>query len=232
MPAIARDGSNPTKVGVDPTVLSRRAIWRHAERITRQTQRFSSHHLGSLVANHVAQGEGFASDFCDAETPRNPGDVSKSQNLRLLRRMAFTDAAAASTIQMALRDTTVGSTPTSRAHGGAGPAPRPPGEVPRRPGAREQGRALAPEEQDQGDAARDADGVRPGRLPRAGAAGPRPADRPEGDAGGNSLLGHLLSALGEEKPRTRNLEVAANPSEEWTSAQVIIHVERQAAGPR
>jgi len=55
---------------------------------------------------------------------------------------------------------------------------------------------------------------------------------PKGMRGGNSLLGHLLSALGEEKPRTRNLEVAANPSEEWASAQVVIHVERQAAGPR
>jgi ABC-2 family transporter len=53
----------------------------------------------------------FASEFCDAETLRNPGDVSKSQNLQLLRHMALGHTTAASRVQMALRDTTVGSGP-------------------------------------------------------------------------------------------------------------------------
>jgi hypothetical protein len=73
----------------------------------------SSQHPCSLVAKLVAKDEGFVSDCCNTEPPQNPGDVSESQNLRLLRRTASADATVASMIQMALGDTTVGSTPRS-----------------------------------------------------------------------------------------------------------------------
>lgn len=72
---------------------------------------FLSQRLGPLVAKYVAQVRGFASEFRDMETPRNPRVVSKSQNLRLLQRTAFGDASAASIFQMAPGDMTVGCTP-------------------------------------------------------------------------------------------------------------------------
>ncbi len=45
-----------------------------------------------------------------------------------------------------------------------------------------------------------------------------------------SVLAHLLAALGAESPRTRNVEVAVNPSEEWTAVQVVIRVVRSMTG--
>jgi hypothetical protein len=45
--------------------------------------------------------------------------------------------------------------------------------------------------------------------------------------GDQSLLDGVLSALGADRPHFRNLEPAANPSEEWTTAQVSVRVVRE-----
>ena len=63
--------------GVDPTVLSPGAAWKHAARITRQMQGFSRLSPESPVAKHVAQLGGFATDFRNVKIARNRGIVSQ-----------------------------------------------------------------------------------------------------------------------------------------------------------